>query len=120
MPTSNVFSAPFGHGTAGEVTVQVKGLKEMDAALAELAMNIQKRYMAIANREGAMVIMQYAKSLVPIRNLGHTGSVFRELVRVGKKSTKYRAPGFLKASVRVWRARKVVNYKSTIAYHVGA
>lgn len=101
------------------IDIEVTGLKELDAALAELSMNMQKRYMATANREGAKIIQAGAKARVPIRGMSKTGSMFRELVRVSKGSTKFRAPGFLKASVTVWKARRVIDSKATMAYHVG-
>jgi len=102
-----------------DVTIEVKGLKELDAALSELAMNVQKRYMVAANKAGANIIRDGARARAPRRESGRTSSIFNELVRVAKGSTKFRGPGFLKASVSSWKARRPIEPKATVAQHVG-
>ena len=86
---------------AGEfMSVDVKGLKELDDLLKSLPEQIQRKALAQANLAGAAVLKEEAKLRVPVRT-DPSGPM-----KVGKKATKARLPGFLKASIKAWRIKK--------------
>lgn len=94
----------------GDVTVDIKGLKELDQFLKSLPEQIQRKALAQANLAGAAVIREEAKLRAPVRSDARA-------MRVGKNSTKATLPGFLRASIRAWRLKK--GSTSTVSHAVG-
>jgi HK97 gp10 family phage protein len=85
---------------AGEfMSVDVKGLKELDDLLKSLPEQIQRKALAQANLAGAAVLKEEAKSRAPVRSEGGP-------MKVGKNASKARLPGFLRASIKAWRIKK--------------
>jgi len=96
---------------AGELfTVDVKGLKELDDFLRTLPEQIQRKALVQATAAGARVIRDSARGRVPV---GH-----HPPIKVGKKATKARLPGFLRASIGTWRIKN--GARGTVTYGVGA
>jgi len=96
---------------AGEITtVDVKGLKELDDFLRSLPEQIQRKALMQATAAGARVIRDSAKGRVPV---GH-----HPPIKVDKKASKARLPGYLRASIGTWRIKK--GALGTVTYGVGA
>ena len=74
----------------GDVTVEIKGLKELDQFLKSLPEQIQRKALVQANLAGAAVIREEAKLRAPVRS-------DTRAMKVGKNSTKATLPGFLRA-----------------------
>lgn len=92
--------------------VEVKGLKELDEFLKQLPEQIQRRALQQATLAGARVIRDSAAGRAPMRYFPPGP------MKAYKSSSKYRLPGFLRASVKVWRLKK--DAKGTVSYAVGA
>lgn len=78
-----------------ELKFEIKGLRELDAGLAELPAAVRGKTLEAALMRAAKPILDEARSRAPVRQGGAK--------RIGKGS-KGRLPGFLRASLR--RARK--------------
>lgn len=98
---------------AGELTtIDIKGLKELDDFLRQLPEQIQRKALVQATAAGARVIRDGARGRVPVR------AIPSGPIKVGKKATKARLPGYLRASIGTWRIKKAA--KGTVTYGVGA
>lgn len=98
---------------AGEITtVDVKGLKELDDFLKSLPEQIQRKALVQATAAGARVLRDAAKGRIPIR-ADPPGPI-----KVGRRSTRARLPGYLRAALGVWRIKK--GSTSTVTYGIGA
>jgi HK97 gp10 family phage protein len=88
----------------------VRGLSELEDALALLPRELQNKYLAQGMSAGAKVIQDEIKQRAPVRTDG-------ELKRLSKKSSRGRLPGYLKASV----IRQLVHDGNThgMTYRVG-
>lgn len=91
---------------------EVKGLKELDELLKAFPEKVQRNCIRSACYAGAVVWRDGAKGRVPIRKEPEG------LVRMGRGASKGRLPGFLRASVRVWKVRGKSG-GATITYGVG-
>jgi HK97 gp10 family phage protein len=97
---------------AGEfMSVDVKGLKELDDLLKSLPEEIQRKALASANLAGAQVLREEARSRAPVRSEGGP-------MKVGKNASKARLPGFLRASIKAWRIKG--SGKGSVTHGVGA
>jgi len=98
---------------AGEIiNVDVKGLKELDEFLKTLPEKIQRKALMQATSAGARVIRDSARGRIPVRTNP------RGPIKVGKDALKARLPGYLRASLGIWRIKK--GAKGTVTYGVGA
>ena len=98
---------------AGEIiNVDVKGLKELDEFLKSLPEQIQRKALVQATSAGARVLRDSARGRIPVRT--HPSGP----IKVGKKASKARLPGYLRASLGVWRIKK--GALGTVTYGVGA
>lgn len=95
-----------------DLDFEVKGLKELDDVLRTFPEKVQRNCIASACFAGAAVWRDGAKGRVPVR------SEPEGLVRMYKGATKGRLPGFLRASIRVWKKRGVAG-GPTVTYGVG-
>lgn len=95
-----------------DLNFEVKGLKELDNFLKEFPEKVQRNCIKSACFAGAAVWRDGAKGRVPVRK--EPGG----LVRMGKGASKGRLPGFLRASIRVWKKRGVEG-GPTVTYGVG-
>lgn len=95
-----------------DLEFEIKGLKEFDEVLKTFPEKVQRSCIASACFAGATVWREGAKGRVPVRQ-EPSG-----LVRMGKGATKGRLPGFLRASIRVWK-KKGKEGGPTVTYGVG-
>jgi HK97 gp10 family phage protein len=91
---------------------EIKGLKELDDVLKTFPEKVQRRCIASACFAGATVWREGAKGRVPVR------STPSGPIRMNKGGTKGRLPGFLRASIRVWKRRGMAG-GPTVSYGVG-
>lgn len=91
---------------------EIKGMKELDGFLKAFPEKVQRNCIASACFAGATVWRDGAKGRAPVR------SEPPGLVRMGSRSTKGRLPGFLRASVRIWK-KKGRDGGPTVTYGVG-
>ena len=94
-----------------DLQFEIKGLKELDEVLKTFPEKVQRNAIASACFAGAAVWREGAKGRVPVRT-SPAG-----LVRMGK-GAQGRLPGFLRASIRVWKKRGIQG-GATVTYGVG-
>lgn len=82
-----------------DLNFEVKGLKELDEVLKTFPGKVQRNCIRSACFAGAAVWRDGAKGRVPVRTNPP------DPVRMFAGSTKGRLPGFLRASIRVWKVR---------------
>ncbi len=96
---------------ANDFDFEIKGLKELDQFLKTFPEKVQRNCIASACFAGAAIWREGAKGRVPVR------SKPEGLVRMGRGS-KGRLPGYLRASIRVWKKRGRAG-GPTVTYGVG-
>lgn len=98
---------------AGEfTTVDIKGLKELDDFLKSLPEKLQRKALMQATAAGARVLRDSARGRIPVR-VNPPGPM-----KVYKKASRARLPGYLKAALGIWRIKKGTT--STVTYGIGA
>ena len=77
-----------------DVEIKITGLAELDRALERFPLELQRKELAGAWRKAGKIMAEDAKDRAPVRVATHEG--------FGKASGEHiRAPGFLKASIRL-------------------
>lgn len=83
------------------MSIEVSGLKEVQAAMKKLPGNVQRRVSRSATRAGAVIIRKLAVSNIPVRQNG-------KLKRASSGKLKgYRYPGYLKKNIGIIRNESV-------------
>ncbi len=93
------------------IRTRIEGAAELDRVLKLLPKAIGERVLANAVRAGAKIIRDEARAKAPVRVSGG-------LIRLGKKSSKGRIPGFLRANIITAKARRGTSSDS-VTIHVG-
>ena len=93
------------------IRTRIEGAAELDRVLKRLPKAIGERVLANAVRAGAKIIRDEARAKAPVRVGGN-------LIRLGKRSSKGRLPGFLRSQIITAKARKGTSSDS-VTIHVG-
>lgn len=95
-----------------DLNFEIKGLKELDDVLKTFPEKVQRNAIKSACFAGAAVWRDGAKGRVPVRS-DPPGPI-----RMGRRSTHGRLPGYLRASIRVWLKRGKEG-GPTVTYGIG-